>query len=119
MNGKKILDRLAENVRENSPVETATLTTWHVYIILCSDNSLYAGITTDIDRRFGEHATGKGAKYFRIHRPKMLFYLEGGHSRSTAGKREIEIKRMKHSEKQRLAASARNEAAGHPFRPTP
>lgn len=93
--------------------------TWHVYIILCTDDTLYTGITTDTDRRFSEHATGKGAKYFRGRGPKELLYLEGGHSRSTAGKREIEIKRMKRSEKQRLAASARNEVAGQPFRPTP
>jgi putative endonuclease len=92
---------------------------WHVYIILCSDNSLYTGITTDIDRRLGEHASGKGAKYFRGRRPIKLLYLEGGHSRSSAGKREIEIKKMKPAEKSLLAAADRNEAARHPFRPTP
>jgi putative endonuclease len=92
---------------------------WHVYIILCSDNSLYTGITTDIDRRLGEHASGMGAKYFRGRRPVQLLYLEGGHGRSSAGKREIEIKKMKPAEKALLAVSERNEAARHPFRPTP
>jgi len=38
---------------------------WHVYIILCSDETLYTGITTDIERRMREHASGRGAKYFR------------------------------------------------------
>ncbi|GFE59046.1 GIY-YIG nuclease family protein [Geobacter sp. AOG1] len=93
--------------------------TWHIYIILCSDDTLYTGITTDIDRRLREHATGKGAKYFRGRGPKELLYLEGGHDRSSAGKREIEIKKMKHADKRQLAASARNEASDHPFRPTP
>ncbi len=37
---------------------------WQVYIILCSDNSLYTGITTDIDRRFHQHVEDAGAKYF-------------------------------------------------------
>ncbi|HEX5772764.1 MAG TPA: GIY-YIG nuclease family protein [Geomobilimonas sp.] len=94
--------------------------TWHVYIILCSDHTLYTGITTDIDRRLREHATGKkGAKYFRGRGPKELLYLEGGHDRSSAGKREIEIKKMKHADKCLLATSDRNEALRHPFRPTP
>ena len=40
---------------------------WHVYmyITLCSDNSHYTGITMDIERRFSQHAEGRGAKYFR------------------------------------------------------
>ena len=92
---------------------------WHVYIILCSDDTLYTGITTDIDRRLREHATGKGAKYFRGRRPKELLYLEGWHNRSSAGKREIEIKKMKRADKCLLADSDRNEAINHPFRPTP
>lgn len=75
---------------------------WQIYIILCSDNSLYTGITTDIERRFRQHATGRGAKYFRGRQPLALVYLEKGHSRSSAGRREAEIKRMKRDEKQLL-----------------
>lgn len=92
---------------------------WHVYIILCTDDTLYTGITTDIDRRLREHATGKGAKYFRGRGPKELLYLEGGHNRSSAGKREIEIKKMKRADKCLLAGSDGNEAGRHPFRPIP
>jgi putative endonuclease len=65
---------------------------WHVYIILCSDNSLYTGITTDPERRFSQHAKGAGAKYFRGRRPVRIVYQEGGHTRSSAGRRETEIK---------------------------
>jgi putative endonuclease len=86
---------------------------WHIYIILCSDDSLYTGITTDVERRFRQHADGHGAKYFRGRQPRRLLYLESGHSRSTAGKREAEIKAMKRTDKCLLASSARNEIAGN------
>ena len=67
---------------------------WHVYIIICSDSSLYTGITTDLARRFQQHADGHGAKYFRSRQPLRVVYLEGNHTRSTAGKRELQIKQM-------------------------
>jgi putative endonuclease len=83
---------------------------WHVYIILCSDDTLYTGITTDIERRMRQHATGQGAKYFRGRTPKELLYLEGGHDRSAASKREMTIKKMKRADKQLLADSMRSVA---------
>lgn len=84
---------------------------WQVYIILCSDNSLYTGITTDLPRRFGQHATGRGARYFRGRRPVQVVYQESGHTRSTAGRREVEIKTLARSEKQFLISSGMNEIA--------
>lgn len=81
---------------------------WLVYLIRCSDGTLYTGITTDIERRLREHATGKGAKYFRGREPVELLYLEEGHDRSSASKREIAIKRLKRTEKDLLPASATN-----------
>lgn len=72
---------------------------WSVYIILCSDDSLYTGITIDIERRIKEHSTGIGAKYFRNRSPKELVYLETGHNRSTATKREMAIKKLSKIEK--------------------
>ncbi len=83
---------------------------WHVYIILCSDDTLYTGITTDIERRMREHAAGRGAKYFRGRQPKELLYLESGHDRSAASKRELSIKAMKRADKRLLVASAANAA---------
>ena len=77
---------------------------WQVYIILCSDNSLYTGITTDVERRFSQHLTGTGAKYFRGRSPQRLVYLEVGHDRSSASRREVEIKRLRLSDKRRLIA---------------
>ncbi len=82
---------------------------WQVYIILCSDNSLYTGITTNIERRFSQHKTGRGAKYFRGHQPLQLIYLESGYDRNTAVKKELKIKRMKRSEKCLLILSDLNE----------
>ena len=72
---------------------------WQVYIILCSDDSLYTGITTDMARRLRQHASGLGAKYFRGRQPEKIVYLEDGHSRSSASKREAEIKSMGRGDK--------------------
>ena len=78
---------------------------WQVYIILCIDNSLYTGITTDVQRRFAQHLAGTGAKYFRGHSPLRLVYLEDGHDRSTASRREAEIKKLRPEDKRRLIES--------------
>lgn len=79
--------------------------TWQVYIIRCSDNSLYTGITSDIDRRFQQHADGTGAKYFRGRSPEQIVYLENGHDRSSASKREKQIKTMTRPEKDVLVST--------------
>jgi len=84
---------------------------WQVYIILCSDNSLYTGITTDLARRLGQHGAGRGAKYFRGRRPEKVVYLETGHSRGSAGRREAEIKALNRAGKCLLAEGGRNEVA--------
>ena len=79
--------------------------TWHVYMILCSDASFYTGITTDIDRRFSQHAAGRGAKYFRGRSPQRVVFLEAGHSRSSATRRELALKKLTHTEKQALVSA--------------
>ena len=81
---------------------------WQVYIILCIDNSLYTGITTDVQRRFAQHLAGTGAKYFRGHSPLRLVYLEDGHDRSSASRREAEIKKLRAEDKRRLIESPEN-----------
>ena len=65
---------------------------WYVYIIKCSDRSLYTGVTTDIGRRMNEHNTGKGASYTRVRTPVSLVHNESHPNRSKALKREAEIK---------------------------
>ena len=81
---------------------------WQVYIILCSDDSLYTGITTDVERRFAQHLAGTGAKYFRGRSPCRIVYLESGHNRSSASRREVEIKRLRPADKRLLIASLAN-----------
>ena len=73
---------------------------WYVYIVQCSDSSLYTGITVDLERRVEEHNTSnKGAKYTKSRRPVHLVYSETQHDRSSASKRESAIKKLSRSEK--------------------
>lgn len=85
---------------------------WSVYIILCSDGSLYTGISTDVERRFLQHSTGKGAKYFRGRAPLAVAYQEGGHSRISASRRESVIKKMSRLQKQALISEDFQKTAG-------
>jgi len=78
-------------------------------MILCADGSLYTGMTTDSDRRFRQHAEGRGAKYLKGRRPLRLVYRESGHDRSSAGRREWAIKAMSRAEKERLLGNDCNE----------
>jgi putative endonuclease len=75
---------------------------WSVYMLLCSDGSLYTGITTDVDRRVKEHNSGKGSKYVRSRRPAELVWREDAESRSGALRREAEIKSLSRTEKEAL-----------------
>ncbi|MBM4207538.1 MAG: GIY-YIG nuclease family protein [Gammaproteobacteria bacterium] len=87
---------------------TDTPKLWCVYMIQCSDNSLYTGITNDLKRRFEQHCAGAGAKYFRGRQAVAVVYAEYGHSRSTASKREYYIKQLKINKKIKLIASPDN-----------
>lgn len=68
---------------------------WFVYMIRTCDSQLYTGITTDIQRRWQEHSSGKGgARYFRTSKPETIALLEEHPDRSSASKREAEIKKL-------------------------
>jgi putative endonuclease len=75
---------------------------YFVYILKCKDGSLYTGITTDVERRLAEHASGKGAKYTRGKKAGEIVYVERKRNRSTASKREAEIKSWTRAEKLEL-----------------
>lgn len=75
---------------------------WFVYIILCADQSLYTGVTTDVKKRFQVHLQGKGAKYTRSHLPEKIVYVEDFETRSEALKREVAIKKLTRKEKEVL-----------------
>jgi len=74
---------------------------WYVYLLKCSDDTIYVGITTNIERRLNEHNTSnKGAKYTRARRPVELLKSFEFESRSLASKEEYRIKHL--TKKQKL-----------------
>ena len=71
-----------------------------IYLVQCSDNSYYCGITTDIARRVSQHNSGVGAKYTRARLPVSLLYsTENKFTRSEALKLEYQVKSQKRSNK--------------------
>ena len=75
---------------------------WMLYILECSDGTLYTGITNDMDRRVDQHNAGKAARYTRGRRPVSLRYCEPYTTRSQALVREAAIKRLTRAAKHRL-----------------
>ncbi len=75
-------------------------------MIRTMDGQLYTGITTDIQRRWQQHSSGKGgARYFRARKPESLCLIEQHPDRSSASKREAEIKKMPKLIKEALATN--------------
>jgi putative endonuclease len=73
---------------------------YYLYILQCSDDTLYTGVTRDIERRLYEHNnTKKGAKYTRIRRPVTLVYKEEFPDRSSALKYEYKVKKLSRTQK--------------------
>lgn len=73
---------------------------YYLYIIECSDASLYTGITTDLERRVAEHNSSKlGAKYTRARRPVELVYSKRFKNRANASRAEARIKSLSRKEK--------------------
>ena len=83
---------------------------WHVYLIECTDGSLYTGIAMDVAGRYAKHAAGKGARYTRSHPPKRLCAAIPYPDRSSASRAEYQIKRLSPARKRALCAE-------HPYRP--
>lgn len=78
---------------------------WFVYMIRCLDGSLYTGCTNHIIRRWNEHLEGKGAKYLKANKPKLMVFVEEHPDRSDAAKREYEIKQYSKKKKEDLIRS--------------
>ena len=75
---------------------------WFVYILRCSDGSLYTGITNNLQKRLDKHNAGKGSKYVRGRRPaELLVYFEML-NKSDAAKEEYRIKQLSHEDKLKL-----------------
>jgi len=77
---------------------------WYVYILRCKDNSLYTGVTVELERRVHEHnhCNIKGARYTRARRPVTLVYNETSTNRSSACQREHHIKTLTKKQKEAL-----------------
>ncbi len=78
---------------------------YFLYIIQCNDQTLYTGITTDLERRIKEHNSSKlGAKYTKVRRPVKLVYSKEFENRSLASKEESRIKKLSRTEKIKLTS---------------
>ena len=75
------------------------MSSWFVYIVECSDGTLYTGIAVDVAARVREHNAGTGAKYTKSRRPVNVVYQEKAKNRSAASKREYEIKHLTRRQK--------------------
>ena len=79
--------------------------TWYVYLIECSDGSLYTGITVDLAARFAAHREGRGARSMRMHAPVRMLAAEAHPDRSAASKAEYRIKQLTAAQKRAYAAT--------------
>ena len=78
---------------------------WHLYVLLCKDETFYCGITNDLERRFAQHSAGKGARYTRGRGPLSLLRSWPQKTKSAALKAEFAFKRLSRAAKEaRLAA---------------
>lgn len=78
---------------------------WTVYILQCSDDTLYTGITNNFSERLLAHESGKGAKYTRGKGPFKVLYKEDAETRSIASKRELFIKSLSRKKKLELVSA--------------
>jgi predicted GIY-YIG superfamily endonuclease len=81
---------------------------WSVYMVRCSDESLYTGIAKDVDARLAKHNAGKGAAYTRARRPVRLLYREDGLTRREALVREASIKALPKPRKESIVSDAQH-----------
>lgn len=75
---------------------------WFIYLVRTRSNALYCGITTDVDRRFKQHQTGKGAKFLRGKGPLTLVWSDQVATKSLALKYEIKVKKLPKIKKEQL-----------------
>lgn len=95
--------------KEKDKINDKQQAQWFVYLLRCNDNSLYAGITTDLQRRTDEHNHNNktGAKYTRVRRPVSLVYFEAMPNRSKASQREYQLKQLSKQQKENLIATSK------------
>jgi predicted GIY-YIG superfamily endonuclease len=74
---------------------------WYLYVLQCGDNTLYAGITNDLERRIKQHNDGTASRYTRSRLPVVLAYQERCRGRSRALKKEYAMKQLSRKEKEK------------------
>lgn len=82
---------------------------WYCYLLRCADDTLYCGITNDIEKRLAAHNAGTASKYTRARVPVELVFVEPCPDKSAALKREVAIKSLKRGDKLALLAEAHHE----------
>lgn len=95
---KPVYRRMLQGLKSDS-----TRGPWFVYLVECSDGTLYTGIAKDVSRRVQQHNDGRGARYTRTRRPVKLLYYEVCESRSLALIRECAVKSLPRERKLSLA----------------
>ncbi|MHB1282656.1 MAG: GIY-YIG nuclease family protein [Metallibacterium scheffleri] len=93
--------------------ERASPVAWFVYLIECTDGSIYTGIAVDVDARYAAHVLGKGARYTRAHPPARLLARFAHADRSAASKAEYAIKQLSPAAKRALCAGSTSPPAPH------
>lgn len=88
--------------KSGTALKTKKRTPYYVYIVRCTDGTLYTGITTNVVRRFNEHKDGTGARYTRARTPEKVVFTERCKNRSEASKREAAIKKLSRPQKLQL-----------------
>ena len=79
---------------------------WFCYLLRCADDTLYCGITNDLEKRLAAHNAGTASKYTRVRNPVSLIFSEPCADRSAASKREMEIKKLSRVKKLALCGEA-------------
>lgn len=86
---------------------------WHLYILECSDGTLYTGITNDLARRIEQHNSGRASRYTRSRRPVKLIYKEPCRGKSSALKKECRIKALSRKKKEEYIERFTTKARRH------
>ena len=95
------------NVNYHRDIRKINRMNWHVYIVECSDGTLYTGISHDVDKRIREHNLGIGSKYTRGRRPVKLLATWSCAGKSHASKMEYRIKGLTREAKLKLIINGR------------
>ena len=81
----------------------------YAYLLLCADDSIYAGWTNDLQKRLHAHNEGHGAKYTRGRRPVRLVYAEEFATKEEAQRRECQFKKLRHAQRLFLVRAGQND----------